>query len=73
MWQQHYTTIADSIGLSALVAAAPIFVLLYLLGIKRKPAWMAAIAGLATAIVVALGAYQMPVGTMLSSVSFGAV
>ncbi len=73
MWQQHYTPIADSIGLSALVAAAPIFVLLYLLGIKRKPAWIAAIAGLVAAIVVALGAYQMPVGPMLSSVAFGAV
>ena len=73
MWQQHYTTISDSIGLSALVAAAPIFVLVYLLGIKRKPAWIAAIAGLVTAIVVALGAYQMPAGTMLSSIAFGAV
>ena len=73
MWQQHYTPLADSIGLSALAAAAPIFVLLYLLGIKRKPSWVAAIAGLVTAIVVALGVYGMPAGTMLSSVAFGAV
>ena len=44
MWQQHYTPLADSVGLSALAAAAPIFVLLFLLGVKRKPAWVAAIA-----------------------------
>jgi len=73
MWQQHYTPIADSIGFSALVAAAPIFVLLFLLGVKRKPAWIAGLAGLATAIVVALAVYRMPVGTMFSSVTFGAL
>ena len=38
MWQQNYTPIADSIGLSTVVAAIPIFVLLFLLGVKRKPA-----------------------------------
>lgn len=73
MWQQHYTPIADSIGLSALVAAAPIFVLLFLLGVKRKPAWVAGLSGLIAAIVVSLAVYRMPAGTMFSSVTFGAV
>lgn len=72
MWQQTYTPIADSLAVSALVAALPIFVLLLLLGVFRKPAWIAALSGLAAAIVVAIGAYGMPVGTMLSSIGYGA-
>ena len=55
MWQQEYIPIAGSLALSALAAGAPIFVLLLLLGVLRKPSWMAALAGLATAIVVAIG------------------
>ena len=72
MWQQNYTPIAGSIGYSSLVAAIPIFVLLYLIGIKRKPAWIAALSGLTAAIVVALAAYGMPAGIMVSSVAYGA-
>ena len=47
MWQQNYTPLAGSLAISALVAALPIFVLLVLLGVMRKPAWMAALCGLA--------------------------
>jgi lactate permease len=72
MWQQHYTPLADSLPLSALVAALPLFVLLYLIGILRKPAWIAALSGLAGAVVVALVVYRMPAGTMLSAVGYGA-
>ena len=36
MWQQNYTPVGDSLALSALVAAIPIFVLLILLGVLRK-------------------------------------
>ena len=38
MWSQNYTPVAGSLGLSSLAAAIPIFVLLFLLGVKRKPA-----------------------------------
>jgi lactate permease len=72
MWQQNYTPVANSLGLSTLLAALPIFVLLYLLGIKRKPAWISALIGLAATIVVAGAVYRMPVGMMLSSVGYGA-
>jgi L-lactate transport len=72
MWQQNYTPVGDSIALSTLVAAIPIFVLLYLLGVKRKPAWLAALAGLAATIVVAGAVYRMPAGMMISSVGYGA-
>jgi lactate permease len=72
MWQQTYTPIAGSLPLSTLVAALPIFVLLLLLGVLRKPAWIAALCGLAAAALVALAAYGMPVVTMLSAVGYGA-
>ena len=72
MWQQNYTPVAGSLALSALVAALPIFTLLYLLGVKRKPAWVAALSGLGAAVIVALAAYHMPLLTMLSAVAYGA-
>ncbi len=58
--------------LSALVAAMPIFVLLFLIGLKRKPAWIASLAGLAATIVLALAVYDMPVGLLVGSVTYGA-
>ncbi len=72
MWQQSYTPIAGNLGLSSLIAALPIFTLLFLLGVKRTAAWIAALAGLATAALVALLAYGMPIRTMLSAASYGA-
>ena len=55
-----------------LVAALPIFVLLVLLGVLRKPAWLASLAGLATASVVALAAYAMPAGKLVAAMTCGA-
>jgi len=58
-----------------LVAALPIIVMLVLLGVLRKPAWMASLLGLATAVVVALWGYSMPlprlVGTVTNGAAFG--
>jgi lactate permease len=50
----------------------PIFALLYLLGVKRKPAWVASLCGLGAAALVALVSYRMPVGTLLSAAGYGA-
>ncbi|HTP33192.1 MAG TPA: L-lactate permease [Candidatus Acidoferrales bacterium] len=72
MWQQTYTPVAASLPLSALVAAVPIFVLLILLGVMRKPAWIASLSGLAAAALVAGGVYGMPLDRLFSSVVFGA-
>ena len=55
MWQQNYTPLADSLAVSAIVAALPIFVLLILLGIVRKPAYIAGLCGLGTALLVSIG------------------
>ncbi|NWG14087.1 MAG: lactate permease LctP family transporter [Acidobacteria bacterium] len=72
MWQQNYTPVAGSLAISAVVAAMPVFVLLYLLGVKRKPAWVAALSGLSAAAFVALLAYGMPPLTLLSALGYGA-
>ena len=60
MWQQNYIPLGDSLAASALVAGLPIFTLLLMLGVLRKPAWMAGLTGLATAMAVALFVYGMP-------------
>ena len=72
MWQQTYTPIMESVAMSSLVASLPIFTLLFLLGVLRKPAWIAAMSGLAAAIAVSIGAYGMPVNLMFSSIGYGA-
>src|SRR5207244_8654446 len=61
-----------SLGISAIAAAIPIFVLLFLLRVKRKPSWMAALSGLAAAAVVAVFVYGMPVGQLFSAIVYGA-
>jgi lactate permease len=72
MWQQEYLPIAGSLAWSTLAAAIPIFVLLLLIGILRKPAWIAALSGLAAAAVIAVGVYEMPVSLAISSTALGA-
>lgn len=72
MWQQNYTPVAGSLALSALVAAIPIFVLLYMVGVKRKPAWISSLLGLTAAMLVSGAVYGMPLGRLFSSVLMGA-
>jgi len=72
MWQHNYEPVGGSLGLSALVAAIPILVLFYMLGIRRKPAWMAAASGLVSALLVALLVYGMPVQLAVISTIYGA-
>jgi lactate permease len=72
MWQQNYMPAAGNLVLSTLIAAIPIFVLLFLLGVKRKPAWIAALSGLAGASFVAVAAYHMPVSLLVGAITYGA-
>lgn len=72
MWPQIYIPVADNLPLSALVAALPVFVVLVLLGILRKPAWIAALSGLGIAAAVALLVYRMPISLLASSCVYGA-
>ena len=70
IWQHHYSP--AGMGVSAAMAALPIAVLLLLLGVLRKPAWLAAFSGLATAALVATLFYGMPFGLAASSALYGA-
>jgi len=72
MWQHNYTPLNGSLFLSAAVAALPILTLLLMLGVLRKPAWISALSGLATTILVALFLYGMPVQHVVSATLFGA-
>jgi lactate permease len=72
MWQHNYEPIAGSLGASALVATIPVAVLFVMLGVLRRPAWMSAMSALASAMLVALSAYGMPVRLALLSMLYGA-
>ena len=71
-WTQVYAPISGSLGLSAIVAAIPIVVLFVMLGVLRKPAWMAASAALVSALLVALVVYGMPLQLAVISTLYGA-
>ena len=71
MFHQLLTPVGGSLFLSFLVATIPIIVVLVMLGVLRRPAWQASLAGLATALVIAIGVWQMPVGLAVSSTGAG--
>jgi lactate permease len=54
------------------VAALPIFVLLFLLAVRRTQAWIAALFGLGTTALVSLFLYGMPVTRIVSAAAYGA-
>jgi L-lactate transport len=71
-WSQTYLLFGRSLGVSALFAATPIFTLLILLGVLRKPSWFAGLCGLAVTFALAIGAYHMPVILAVSAAVHGA-
>jgi L-lactate transport len=72
MWQQTYMPVLGNLGLSALVAAVPIFVLVYTLAFRRLPSWKASVIGLFAAELLAVTVYKMPVPMSLSALTYGA-
>jgi len=73
MFHQLLTPVGNSLALSCLVAILPAFTVLLLLGVVRRPAWQAALAGLIVGFVVAVLAWQMPINLAVQSVCNGAV
>ena len=71
-WQQTYLLFGFGRNVSFLFAALPIFTMLLLLGVFRKPAWMAGIDGLIVTLLLAIFGYHMPVVTAFSAVIYGA-
>ncbi len=72
MWQQNYLAVGGNLWASAAVAALPIALLFYLVGVRRVAAWQAALAALATAVVVAYLVFGAPATVLLSSFLYGA-
>src|SRR5450432_2194299 len=60
MFHQLLTPVGDSLALSFLVAILPIATVLVLLGVVRRPAWQAALAGLVVGLVIAIAVWGLP-------------
>ena len=71
LFHQLLTPVGDSLWLSFLVAAIPIFVVLIMLGVLQRPAWQSSLAGLVSALIVAIFVWQTPVSIALSSTANG--
>jgi lactate permease len=73
MFHQLLTPVGNSLALSCLIAILPALTVLLLLGVLRRAAWQAALAGLIVGLIVAVLAWQMPVGLAFDSIFNGAV
>ncbi|MGF6921111.1 L-lactate permease [Paraburkholderia sp. 40] len=71
IYTQPLTPVSNSLLLSFVVAAIPIVVALVMLGILRRPAWQASLAGLITGLVIAVAIWGMPAGLAFNSVAAG--
>lgn len=73
MFHQLLQPVADNLFLSFLVGIIPILVVLVLLGVIRRPAWQAALAGLVVGLIIAVTVWQMPIGLAANSTLNGFV
>jgi lactate permease len=72
MWQQTYLLFGMGTLGSSLIAAAPIVTMLVLLGLLRRPAWVASLSGLFVTFCIATLAYRMPVPMAVAAAANGA-
>ncbi|HTZ68688.1 MAG TPA: L-lactate permease, partial [Roseiarcus sp.] len=73
MFKQLLTPVAGSLPLSFIVAALPVAIVLVLLGVLRRPAWQASLAGLIVALVIAIGIWTLPLNLAINSLANGVV
>jgi lactate permease len=71
LFAQPLTPVGNSLALSFLVAAIPIAVALVMLGVLRRPAWQASLAGLVSGLIIAIAVWGMPTTLALDSVAAG--
>ena len=72
VWSQSYTLFGRGLAFTSVIACLPIVTLLFLLGVRRKPAWIASLSALLVALVVALFAYRFPPTLTFSAAAYGA-
>jgi lactate permease len=70
-WLQHYNP-TGNLAISAILAAIPLFILLYMLGICRSKGHYAAFYATLAAILLAIIVWGMPVGYAISATVYGA-
>jgi lactate permease len=72
VWQQNYLGVGKSLWLSAAVAALPILLLFFLIGVRRMAGWKAVLVTLAVTFVIARVAFGAPETVLASSFLYGA-
>ncbi len=72
VWEQRYLVLGQGLPISALIASIPTLLLLFLIAVKRRPAWQASLAGLFTTAILATWAYGLSWKHVASSAFFGA-
>jgi lactate permease len=72
LFQQLLTPVAGSLLASFVVATLPIVAVLVLLGVFRRPAWQASLAGLIVGLVISVAIWGVPIGLAINSVLAGA-
>jgi lactate permease len=72
MWQQVYDPL-NSVFLSTAVSAIPVVILLGAIGFLRMKAHLAALLGLASALIVAIAVFGMPAGMAGRTAFYGAI
>ncbi len=73
MFNQLLVPVDGNLILSFAAAALPIATVLVALGILRRPAWQASLAGLIVGLVIAIFVWSFPPGLALDAVAAGAV
>jgi lactate permease len=73
MFHQLLTPVGGNLPLSFLVAALPIATVLVMLGVLRRPAWQASLAGLVVGFAIAVLVWNFPVALAFNSVLAGIV
>lgn len=69
-WVQTYDPLGNAV-LSTLAAAAPVFLLFYLLAVRRTIAWRAAGYSFLAAAAIAWGVFRMPPGMLAGAIAAG--
>ena len=69
-WIQIYNPLGN-LALSALVAGIPLYILFYMLAVRRSPGHWAALVSTASAVILAIVVWGMPVGLALNATLMG--
>ena len=71
-WEQVYKPLSDSYFVSALVAGIPLYILFYMLAVKRAAGHKAAALATAAAVILAIAVWGMPAGLAVNATLYGA-